>query len=227
MKKLNLLAVGVLFALTGCKDLNGILSVRETIVLKNESNDQVQIGAGNYSTALKVNSKRKVGLEVKLVSGKKTTFIFKTDKNLKKLKSGDRIQVAAATSGQPYDIDGIYQVTSSNSLPHRTVESCTYTTVEWRCRNVTMPNECKVVKECNPSNPNQCQDRNVCTGGETRQECGNVNVSHPGHQEVEYYHTTTTESVRMQLLTNRRIVTDFSGSDSISQKHYTFQGICR
>lgn len=228
MKKLNLLAIGVLVALTGCKDLEGVLSVREKINLKADDGRQFQIPAGNYSGALKVSSKKKVNLELKFDKKiGKATFAFKTDQDLKKLKSGDRIQVSAKTSGQAYAIDGIYNVNTTSTHPQRSIESCTYTTVEWRCRNVTTPRVCRVVKECHPNNPSQCQERNVCTGGETRQQCGNENVSHRGDQEVEYYYSTTTESVRLQLVADQKAVSDFSGSDSSTDKHYTYKGICR
>ena len=226
MKKANLFVAAVLFALTSCKDLGGTLSVREVISLNSEAGAQVQIQPGNYSGALKVNSKKKIKLEMKL-PGQQVAFIFKTSQNLKDLKSGDRVQVSASTSGQPYDIDGIYQVTSSSTQPQRSVESCSYNTTEYRCHRVTTPQTCQIVKECDPSDPSQCAEREVCTGGETRDVCGNETVSIPGNKDVEYYYTTTTEGVRLQLLANQRSVTEFTGSDSSSDKHYTFQGVCR
>ena len=39
------------------------------------------------------------------------------------------------------------------------------------CRDVREPGRCRTVRECNPSNPNQCKEREVCEGGGSRQEC--------------------------------------------------------
>lgn len=227
MKKLNLALAGALIALAGCKDLRGTLSLREAITLKNDRDKQVQIQAGSHSATLKIKSKKKVNLEIKLSNGKKTDFLFKTDKNLKDLKSGDRLQISARSSGQPYDIDGVYNVTKQATQPVRTVESCTFYVQEWRCRMVTIPKTCKQVRECNPVNPNQCETREVCTGGGQEQRCGYEKIAYSGSQEVEYYHLTTTDLVRMQLLASGKAVGDFNGSESSTEKIYNFKATCR
>ena len=226
MKNIKLVVAALLLTLCSCKDLTGSLSVSEVISLKSDQRDTIQVQPGTYSGAIKVNSKKKINLELSLPNGK-STFIFKTSQNLKDLKSGDRIQVSAATSGQPYDIDGVYLVNTSSSDSQRSNESCTYTTQEYRCRNETTPQVCQIVKECDPNNAAQCQERKVCTGGESRQVCGNESVSHQGQHDVEFYTTTTTESVQLQLISEQRSLSQFSGSDSESNKHYSFQGICQ
>lgn len=226
MKNVKLIVAAVLLTLTSCKDLSGSLSVIEAISLKNDSKGMVAIQPGTYSGSLKVNSKRKINLELNLANGK-NTFIFKTSQNLKDLKSGDRIQISASTSGQPYDVDGVYMVNTSQSDLQRTNESCTYETTEYRCRRVTTPRSCQVVKECDPQNPDQCAEREVCSGGDTSDVCGNESVSHQGWHDVEFYHSTTTESVQLQIVSNQRSLSQFSGSDSSSSKHYTHQDLCR
>jgi hypothetical protein len=215
-----------LVSLTACKDFSGSLETNERISLI-EQRSQVEIQPGRYSATLRVQSKSKVNLEVELPGGK-STFTFKTNQNLKKLNPGDRIQMSASESGQPYDASGIYDVRHDSTSPQRSVESCSYTTSEYSCWIVTEPRRCQDVTECGRTATGEqiCKTRNVCTGGNSRQECGNRLVTHYGHQEVEYYYSTQTEGISMQLSSGGRVVAILNASDSKSDKIYTHRGAC-
>lgn len=229
MKKSYLLVSLCLLSLliSGCKDLNGSIEVLQSLKLKSSSGDLFEVAAGSHRVQLKVNSKKKFDLIVTTVNGEQTAT-FKTNQNLKKIQSGQRLQMSSDVSGQPVNLDGVYLVKNENSENRRTIESCTYYTTEYRCRMETTPQQCTNVTECNPQNPSQCETRNVCSGGITQQVCGDVQIPHSGDQEVEYYYSTQTESVEMDLLSASNLsVAKVLASDSKSDKHYTYQGICR
>jgi len=199
-------ALSCLMALSACKDFSGSTTVNQRISLV-DGRKTISIAPGTYSGDLKVNSKKKFVLVMKLPSGK-AKFDFTTDKNLKKLSSGDKIQISSRVSGQPYAVNGIYDTDSSESETRYGTESCTYTTREYECRKVDVPKDCQ----------RNCDSR----------QCGHFDVSHTGTQDVEYTWNSTTESVSLNLLdANNKIVAAFRGSSSDGYKSYSYQGRCR
>ena len=224
----TMIATSLLLALSACKDLSGSLVTNEKISLRAARAD-VDIQPGTYRGALKVQSKKKINLELELPQGK-VVAAFKTKQNLKDLKPGDKIEISAKDSGQPYDVAGVYDVDHSSSSPVRTTESCTYYTTEYRCHEVQDREQCDTVTECgtNAQGEQICKERTRCSGGGgSHTECGNESVAHSGTHEVEYYHSTRTEFVALKILaSDKRVVAEFKGSDSDSDKHYTYQGSC-
>ncbi|WP_413287727.1 hypothetical protein [Bdellovibrio sp. HCB337] len=219
-------ALSCLLVLAGCKDFAGYTTVHRKITLV-DGRKNIDIQPGQYSGKLKVNSKKKIVLEMQLPSGKES-FTFKTTQNLKKMNSGDRIRINAGVSGQPYAVDGLYDVDYRSGDVQSGTESCTYYTREYRCRQVSEPERCETVTECDPANPSQCATRTRCFGGGgTRTECGYEDVSHIGSRDVEYYYSTTTESVNIKLYDkDQKAVATFSGSESDSDRHTTRTGNC-
>lgn len=220
-------ALSCLLVLSACKDFSGHTTVQRQIALV-QGSKSITIQPGEYRGALKVNSKKKIVLEMQLPSGKEK-FTFKTAQNLKKMSDGDRIRINAGTSGQPYAVDGVYNVDYSSGDVQRGSESCTYYTREYTCHQVREPEKCETVTECNPANPSQCATRTRCFGGGgTHTECGYEDISHIGSRDVEYYYSTTTESVSMKLFDkDQRAVASFYGSESDSDRHTTYSGTCR
>lgn len=218
-----------LLALTACKDLSGSLVANEKLTLK-VTKGSAEIPAGTHRGTLKVQSKKKINLELNLPKGK-VVAAFKTTQNLKELSPGDKIQIAAKDSGQAYDVAGVYDVDHSSSGSTRTTESCTYYTTEYRCEEVYDNGSCHTTTECgtNALGERICKEREHCSPGGYRTECGNRSVSHSGWQEVEYYHSTKTELISLKLLapSDKRVVAEFHGSESDSDKHYTYKGTCR
>ncbi|MBS1971568.1 MAG: hypothetical protein JSU04_14755 [Bdellovibrionales bacterium] len=213
-------------ALTACKDFSGNLVVDQKLTLV-DGRSTVDVQPGTYNGQIKIQSKKKIKLEVALPQGK-STFVFKTAENLKELHSGQRIQIASSVSGQPYNVDGKYDVDYSSSGDYNGTESCTYYTTEYRCHDVRIPEQCDTVTECDPHNPSQCATRSHCKGGGYRTECGDEQVSHYGSQNVTYSYDTTTESVTLQLLSaGGRVAATFRGSDSDSSKNYSYRSECR
>lgn len=240
MKKNQLIAVGLcLLSLSACKDFGGMLSVQEKVTLlkdvdnssssweEEEEDPRVDIQPGSYSAKLVIQGKKSIGLKVDIAKRNSPTFTFKTDKNLKKLNNGDRIQIASSKSGQPYDVDGVYTSETTSSDIQNGIESCTYTVQEYRCREVHEPQKCEVVHQCNPQNPTECADQRFCTGGSTHSVCGYEDVQRTGSHWVEYFYNTTTDRVNLALVQGGRAVAQFNGSDSESKKIYTRQEICR
>lgn len=213
-------------ALTACKDFGGSLTVDHKISLK-DGRQMVDVQPGTYRGEVKIQSKKKIKLEVELPQGK-STFVFKTADNLKEMRAGQRIKIASSVSGQPYNVDGLYDVDYDQTDDTHTTESCTYYTTEYRCQDVRVPEVCDTVTECDPHNPNQCATRSTCRGGGYRTECGNVQVSHSGSQEVSYNYSTTTERVTLKLITaGGNVAGTFRGSSSDSDKHYSYRSECR
>jgi len=241
MKKTQLIVAGLcLFGLGACKDFGGSLSVQQKVTLlkdvdnnsnsdwdEEEEDPRVEIQPGSYSGKLIIQGKKSIGLRVDIAKRNSPTFTFKTDKNLKKLQPGDRIQISAAKSGQPYDVDGIYTSETTSSDIQSGIESCTYTVQEYRCREVIEPQKCENVHHCNPHDPTQCVDQLVCTGGSTNSVCGYEDVTRNGSHWVEYYYSTTTDRVNLALLNAGAAVAQFAGSDTNSNKIYTRQDTCQ
>lgn len=240
MKKTQLFVASLcLFGLSACKDFGGMLSVQEKItLLKDVQNDssgwvdeeeedpRTDIQPGSYSAKLIIQGKKSIGLRVNIAKRNSPTFTFKSDKSLKNLRSGDLIQISAAKSGQPYDVDGIYTSETTSSPIENAFESCTYTVQEYRCHEETEPQQCERVRQCNPENPTECVDHVMCTGGSTKSVCGNEDVTKNGTHWVEFYHSTTTDHVNLALVKSGIAVAKFSGSDSNTNKIYTHQDPC-
>lgn len=222
------LAATCLLALSACKDLDGSLVTNEKISLRANRADVV-IQPGTYNGTLKVQSKKKINLEVN-VAGKKSIFAFKTTQNLKDLSPGDKIQVSAKDSGQAYDVSGVYDVDHSSSGSTRTTESCTYYTTEYSCEEVYDSGSCSTTTECGTNALGEpiCKEREHCSPGGYRTECGNHSIPHSGSREVEYSYTTRTELIALKLLapSDKRVVAEFKGSDSDTDKHYSYTGSC-
>lgn len=215
-----------LLALTACKDFGGSLVVDHKLSLR-DGRQLVDVQPGTYRGELKIQSKKKIKLEVQMPQGKQT-FDFKTAENLKDIGSGKRIIIPSSVSGQPYNVDGLYDVDYDSTSDTHTTESCTYYTTEYRCQDVRVPETCDTATECDPGNPNQCRTHSVCRGGGYRTECGNVQVSHYGSQEVAYHYSTTTERVTLKLVTaGGTVAGTFRGAESDTDKNYSYRGECR
>jgi hypothetical protein len=240
MKNLRwLVTVVCLLSLGACKDFGGSLSVQNKITLlkdvqsnssswdeEEEEDPRTEIQPGSYSAKLTIQGKKSIGLRVDIAKRNSPTFTFKTDKNLKDLRSGDRIQISAKKSGQPYDVDGVYtSETTSTDIESATV-SCTYVIQEYRCHQETIPQTCENVHHCNPHDPTQCVDQLVCTGGETNSVCGMEDVTLNGQHWVEFFYSTTTDRLNLALLNGASPIAQFAGSDSSSNKIYTHQDVC-
>lgn len=225
MKKLLLPIVSsALLLLVSCKqELSGTINILSQISLRSTKGENVQLAPQYKAMKVKFTGKQKFELQF---NDKK--FEFKTQQNLKKINSGDRLNLPAGQNGQSYNLNAQYNVDTSSSGLIRSIESCTYSVTEHRCENITQPNSCQQVTECDPTGT-KCKTREVCTGGQTVTKCGPVSVNHYGNQEVEYYNRTTTDRLEGVLThpANGAVVANISAADSESEKIYQYRATCR
>ena len=229
MNKLLLpILTGAILFLASCKEeYSGSINITNQIQLRSTKGENVLINPEHKSAKIKFTGKKKFELVMNTHLGEKK-FEFKTEKNLKKINSGDVLNLPANSNGQAYHLIAAYNVSTSSSGLQRSVESCTYYVTEHRCENIKQPKACHQVKECDPSGTS-CKVREVCNDGQTVTKCGNVQVSRYGNQDVEYYHRTTLSRMDGQLLhpANNVQVATLNVSDSESEKIYQYRATCR
>lgn len=229
MKNLLLpIAICAVSFLASCKqEYSGSISLLHQIQLRSTKGENVLINPESKSAKIKFTGKKKFELVMNTQLGERK-FEFKTEQNLKKINSGDVLNLPANSNGQAYHLIAAYNVSTSSSGLQRSNESCTYTVSEHRCQDIRQPIACQQVRECDPSGIS-CKVREVCTDGQTVTKCGPVSVTRYGNQEVEYYHRTTLSRMDGQLLhpANNAQVATLNVSDSESEKIYQYRAVCR
>lgn len=217
-------ALPCLLLLTACKNYSGSTTVDSKISLL-DGRKKIEIQPGTYEGALKIKSKTKVVLEMNLPTGK-ASFDFKTTQNLKELSERKPIRIPAGSSGQPYAVEGAYDMELDSTDHQRAVESCTYSVPEYRCHFVRDRHDRHDHRDHRDHRDDRDRDHRGHHGG--RERCGYESVSYPGTQEVEYYYSSTTEKLILKLMdASQRVVATFKGTDYDSDKVYTFKSECR
>lgn len=229
MNKLLLpILTGTILLLASCKqEYFGTFNINHPIQLRSTKGENVLMNPESKSAKIKFTGEKKFELIIKTHLGERK-FQFKTEQNLKKISSGDVLNLPANTNGQQYHLVAVYNVSTSSSGLQRSVESCTYYTTEYRCEQIKQPNSCHQVTECDPSGTS-CKVREVCNDGQTVTRCGDVQVSRSGNQEVEYDLRTTLSRMDGRLLhpANNAQVATLNVSDSESERIYQYRGLCR
>lgn len=211
--RIALLCLGLL-ALSACKEkYNGQLTVLSPMAVNKSNMGAVTINKGAYPALLKVNSKKKVTLEVKYPSGTvKIPFAVAVDLN--SLAPGQKVRLQPEVTGQPFTAEASYDRKESQSSSMEGVESCTYTTTEYRCWTERNEGDCKVI-----------DGQRYCNGHEHR-ECGDVEVSHPGRQQVRYHYNYTDQYMKFEIIKNGSLIATLSGSNADQDKIYEYEGGC-
>lgn len=118
MKKIGLMAVlAMLFV--GCEKIDGTLNVVESFTLKSSKNNTITVNPGSYNTELKINSSKKITLN--LLDSK---FEFTLPKGT--LPENGEFSVKSAVTGQPVDIKGVVATQVTNSPVRQTTRGCYY-----------------------------------------------------------------------------------------------------
>lgn len=117
MKKLALLSLLSLF-FVACEKLDGTLNVVDSLTLKSSKGNQITIKPGGYNTELKINSSKKITLN--LLDSK---FEFNIPKGT--LPDNGEFSLKSAVSGQSVDIKGIVKTVVTKSEIRQTHQSCT------------------------------------------------------------------------------------------------------
>jgi len=224
---LPMLICAISFVASCKQEYSGSMSITSQIQLRSTKGENVLLNPEAKSAKIKFTGKKKFELVLNTHLGERK-FEFKTEQNLKKINSGDVLNLPANSNGQAYHLIAAYNVSTSSSGLQRSVESCSYTVSEHRCQDIKQPKACSQVKECDPSGFS-CKVREVCTDGQTVTKCGPVSVTRYGNQEVEYYHRTTLSRMDGKLLhpANNVQVATLNVADSESEKIYQYRAVCR
>lgn len=216
MKLLNvaLLCVGLL-GLSACKEsYDGTLKVYSPMAVNKSNLGAVTVNKGQYPAEIKINSKKKVTLEVKYPAGK-VKIPFAVNFDLSKLAPGQKVRLQPAVTGQPFVSEVSYGRNLTRSGEHSGVESCTYEVSEYKCWEETVEADCREI-----------DGRRYCDTRSYR-DCGYVPVSYRGSQSVRYYYSYDQQQLKLDVIKNGAVIATLDGSNTDSSKHYTYESDCR
>lgn len=249
MKKYSVLALTA-FGLLACDDLrfDGNLRVFSSISIQQRydmtdcheefffncpKSGTFTIPAGN--TAMQVSfgesgNQKQIFLEYK--DGRNTNKLtLEVDKNI---PLSDNFVLSAAQIKQDFDLRGNIATQVTQTDEQSGVESCTYTTWEYRCHEEYHhgggghggPGH-------GPGGPGHGPGFGPGPGmppppmGGSRTVCENVPVTHYGYQDVRFYYVYTTKDMIANFAKGSTLLAQYTGRHTKSDKIYTYQSICR
>lgn len=129
--------------LSGCKKepyiIKSNLTVVDTLQVKNDNSEVVNLTLGDYPADLNINSSRvKVSLKT---AEKKQTFRLILPKNIKFPTNGQLV-LSSAQSKQPFDTIVDVKTTVEDSRPRTDLENCQTTRQDYECNVVGNQNVC-------------------------------------------------------------------------------------
>lgn len=212
--RIALICLGLL-ALSACKEkYNGTLNVYSPMAVNKSNMGAVTINKGSYPALLKVNSKKKVTLEVKYPSGTvKIPFAVNVDLNT--LAPGQKVQLQPEVTGQPFTAVASYDREDTRSSDYDGVEDCTYETREYRCWIVREESDCRLI-----------DGKKYCEYPREHQECGDISVTHRGRQNVRYHYEYTEQFMKYEIIKNGSLIATLAGSNQDSDKVYSYKDTC-
>lgn len=234
--KVYLPILGALLFLSGCMDYDGAFVAKENLKFKHSTvfgNTKTKtLRAGQYNASFEI------------TSGNKMKFTFKGSDDLEvKMDVPDHIDLPtsdgtfyymANETGQNYDIKGDLNTEYTSSGIQSGFESCSYRTVERRCRRVCT--EAPAPRVRNPRDPRVGRQprrprptRPAPPRVSCRTVCDNVSVVRYGNQDVRYRinYTKKTLTLGMSRPNRNSVVADYTGVEKSSSKSYTYRGRCR
>lgn len=208
----KLLVLVSLFGLTACDPFEGLLSVKQPMVVKSTEKqpgcspdnsfgcDQivnVTIPVGDYTAKLEFNSKTEIQIQIK-INGKKKTLTLDLPKKLNIPDNGP-FSVSAQDLGQDFGAQGNTQTAVSDSQTYRGWDHCTYQRPEQVCYPV-------------PNGGVSCHT-----------EWRTVN----GQQQVEYFDRNTKQDLAVNFVNAQNaLLSGFGGNRTSSERIYTYRGQC-
>lgn len=209
----KLLVLVSLFGLTACDPFEGLLSVKQPMVVKSTEKTpgcspdsdpwgctqivNVTVPAGDYTAKLEFNSKTEIQIQMK-INGKKKTLTLDLPKKLNIPNNGP-FSVSAQDLGQDFGAQGNAQTAVSDSQTYRGWDHCTYQRPE---------------QVCYPTG----------NGGVTcHTEWRTVN----GQQQVEYFDRNTKQDLSVSFVNSQNaLLSNFGGNRTSSERIYTYRGQC-
>ena len=198
MKKM-MFAATVLMFLTACDPFEGVLSVKESFVVKSTDNDSVEkvtLPAGDLNAKFEFTSKTSMEITTK-INNKKKTLKLVFPKKLSLPENGD-FTITAADLGQDFGAAGKTTQALSTGPMQSGYQSCNYQRRETQCWT-------------DPKGHTTCQDTWVTV---------------PGQQMTQYHDDTTHQTVYVAFVNGGKTLGELNGARDLVNRVYTFQGQC-
>lgn len=184
--------------LVACGGIDGTLSVKQAISLKDRKGDTYSIPAGSYKVNLNYKeNKNRLIIEFDKLNGKKTKIESNTPEGFTIPENGN-FSLKAADYGQNMDLDGTVQTTRTQGPERWDRESCQYTEYETWCQT-------------NPQGQTQCYQRPVTRNG---------------WRDIRYYDVTTVQVLTAAFSHDAGTVAELNARASGTQRYTTYTGRC-
>ncbi len=186
--------------LSGCKKepyvVKSNLTVVDTLQVKNDSSEIVNLTQGDYPADLNINSSR-VKVSVKTAE-KKQTFRLILPKNIK-FPSNGQLVLSADQSKQPFDTVVDVKTTVEDSRPRTELENCHTTRPDYEC---------------------------TVMGNPPQSVCYPVNRDVWGRRQVEYVIRSYNREIKAALSAAGKNLAHIEGARVDSERIYTYEGMC-
>ncbi len=200
MKNMILAATALMF-LTACDPFEGVLSVKESFVVKStdknaDTVEKVTLPVGDLSAKFEFVSKTEMQIKTK-INNKKKTLKLVFPKKLALPDNGDFV-IAAADLGQDFGAAGKTTQALSVGPIQSGYESCTYQRRESYCYS-------------DPKGHVTCSDRWVTVNGQ---------------RMSEFHDDTTHQTVYVSFVKDGKTLADLTGARDQVERVYRYQGQC-
>lgn len=200
-----------------------------------EEPEVLNLEANEYHIMARLsNTQKTTQLILEIPQNKEKKII--TIESSKKLSEGDQtFSLTSEDIQQEFSLNGALNTKVEDGPNQSDIESCTYLTREYICREVTSTPKAMALQD--PKDKDSKKGYPVERGhGDTHQHrplppppkvvCGYENVSHWGHQNVEFHMKYTTKTLALSFVKDNGIAAYSNGTWSGSDKIYTFKEAC-
>lgn len=185
------------FGLASCDPYKGTIKIFHGLEWI-DKDEIVYIPAGSYPAELEFKKKDRVELDVQL-EGAEDDIRLHIPEDVHFPEYNGDIFLSSEDSGQPWDVEGEVETNTTRSDAYSARENCSY----------------------------RARER-ICERRDGRRHCWYEYVTRYGYKEVEYYNKYTRSNIGLDLIdpASQRLLANFKGYRSDSEKVYTFQGNC-
>lgn len=199
MKQRLLAALTITIGLVACGGIDGTLSVKQTISLKDRKGANYSVPAGSYKVNLNYKeNKNRLIIEFDKLNGKKTKIETNTPEGFDIPENGN-FSLKAADYGQNMDLDGSVTTVRTQTPERWERESCQWTEYETWCQT-------------NPQGQTQCYQRPI-----TRY----------GWRDIRYYDETIVQTLKAAFSHDAGVVAEMNARSSSTFRRETYTGPCR
>lgn len=182
-----------LLILSACDPFEGVILVKQQMVVKSNMMEDVIVPVGDYGAQLEFISRDQIRLNLK-INGKKKELNLYLPKKLN-LPDNGAFTVSSKDLGQNFAAQGKSRTVATDSQVQRGWEQCTYQRSEVVCYPQGCYNEWRTVY---------------------------------GQQQVEYFDRISNQKISVNFVNeqNASLLSNFSGERNLSERIYTYKGMC-